>query len=83
MTAHSYALLLLACATLGIVAKPVIPRDDVATSASIAPAATTVPSGSSAGVDLFDSEIVQLTDQTLIEIDAQTNTTDVVALVDF
>lgn len=83
MTVHSYALLLLACATVGTVAKPVIPRDDVATSASIAPAATTLPSGSSAGVDLFDSETVQLTDQTLLKIDAQTNATDVVALVGF
>jgi hypothetical protein len=80
MTAHSYALLLLACGIAGIVAKPVVARDGLATSA---PAATTVPSGSSAGVDLFKSETVQLTDEVLREIDAQADGADVLALVGF
>jgi hypothetical protein len=80
MTAHSYALLLLVYAVAGIVANPVVARNGLDRSA---PAATTVPSGSSAGVDLFKSETVQLTDEVLRKIDAQTDGADVLALVGF
>lgn len=83
MTAPRYTTLLLACATVGTVAKPINAYDAASASASIAPAATTVPTESSAGVDLFDSETVQLTEQTLISANAQTNVTDVLALVGF
>ena len=83
MTATRYTILLLACATLGTIAKPINAYDTASTSASIAPAATPMPTESSAGVDLFDSETVQLTEQTLINTNAYTNTTDVLALFGF
>lgn len=82
MAAHSRFLFLLSCA-VGCIASPLAHRDAAASSASIAPAAARVSTDSVSGVDLFDVEAVQLTDQILHEINAQTNGTDLLALVGF
>lgn len=83
MSARSHSFILLACAAVGTIASPVISRDVVASSTSIAPAAIVVSTDSPAGVDLFDVEAVQLTDEVLRNVNAQTNVTDLLALVGF
>ena len=82
MTLRSQSLFLLACA-VGSIASPVVHRDAVASSTSIAPAATSVSTDSSAGVDLFDVEAIQLTDEVVKGINVQANDTDLRALIDF
>ncbi|KAH9859681.1 hypothetical protein IAQ61_011462 [Plenodomus lingam] len=76
-------LLVLLATTVGVVASPVVVRDTTASDVSIVPAATTVSTNSPAGVELFKSEAIQLTDGVLMNADAQINDTDVLALVGF
>ncbi|KAF2850140.1 FAD/FMN-containing isoamyl alcohol oxidase-like protein MreA [Plenodomus tracheiphilus IPT5] len=68
---------------LGTVATPVDVRDATLSFASITPAATTVPTDSPAGINLFSTEAIQLTDAVLETVGAQTNRTDILALIGF
>lgn len=83
MIARNCSLFLLVCTATSTVASPVIARKGTASSTSVAPAATTVPADSSTGVDLFDNEAIQLTEQVLKDVSSQTNDTNVIALFDF
>ncbi|KAJ8108141.1 hypothetical protein OPT61_g8375 [Boeremia exigua] len=83
MAARGQSLFLLACAVLGTVASPVNSGDTVALNTSITPAAATVSTDSPAGAKLFEVEAVQLTEEVLQEISAQTSDTDLLALVGF
>jgi hypothetical protein len=76
------SLLFLAASAIGALGSPVVVRD-AATTESVAPAATTVPADSSAGVALFPVEAVQLTDEVLKVADSQTEEVDVLALFGF
>lgn len=83
MAVRSHSLLLLAHVAAVSLASPVIGRDAVRSSTAIAPAAITVSTESPAGVDLFDVEAVQLTDEVLRHVNSQTSGTDLLALVGF
>jgi len=82
MSLRGYFLLFLGNA-IGGLASPAVTRYASAADASTAPAATTVSLASSAGVDLFDAEAVQLTDDVLNSVKAQTNETDILAVFGF
>jgi hypothetical protein len=77
------SLFFLAAIGIGALGTPVDIRDVVAAKASIAPAATTVPTDSPAGAALFPAEAVQLTDEALRLANDQTDEVDVVALFGF
>lgn len=81
MSSRGNLLFLLANA-VGSLAGPVV-RDTSASNSSIAPAATTVSTSSPAGIDLFNVEAIQLTDEVLETVSAQTNETDVRAVFGF
>lgn len=83
MAIRSQSLLLLAHAAAWSFASPVIGRDATALSTAIAPAATTVSKDSPAGVELFDAETTQLTEQVLNDVNSHANGADLLALVGF
>ncbi|KAH7061650.1 FAD/FMN-containing isoamyl alcohol oxidase-like protein MreA [Paraphoma chrysanthemicola] len=73
----------LLCNAVFILANPVTTRDDPSSFHPIAPAAATVSTDSSAGVNLFGAEALQLTDKALESADAQSNATDILATFGF
>lgn len=83
MAIRSQALLLLAHTAASSLASPVVGRDATASGTAIAPAATTVSSQSPAGVELFDAETVQLTEEVLRDVNSKENGTDLLSMVGF
>jgi hypothetical protein len=75
--------LFLAANAIAALGSPIVEQDALVTGATLAPAAITVPTDSSAGAPLFPLEAVQLTEEVLAAANSRTNDVDVIDLFGF